>query len=195
MTPIDLVTFAEHSRKIPKKLTAPVAPLKVESGWKLLFSHLLDFWAITVTAAFMAVMFNHSILLFMVTDGLEDAYASQDILSLSLLLVPFIAFNYFFFSYFLNHGQTWGMHVMKKRISMPTMSFRECARWASHSLLLTHSLGISIYFKKDHWQSYKDHDHLYSELLTYKEMKVIDLLSKVHEFKEEVPEFEYQKVA
>lgn len=195
MAPIDLVLYAEHSRKLPRKLTAPIARKKVETGWKLLLSHVLDFWAIAGTAAVMGLMFNNSFKFFMVTKNLNAVYSEEGTVGLSFLLIPFIAFNYFFFSYFLNHGQTWGMHLVKKRISMPAMSFKECAKWASHSMLLTHSLGLSIYFKKAHWDFYKDHDHLYTELISYKESKVIDLLNEIDNFEDQVPEFEYQEAA
>lgn len=195
MSPINLVLFAEHSRKLPQKFTFPMANTKSDTAWKLLFSHILDFWAVAGTAAIMSHLFNHSMKLIMASNILTDAYSEQSIISLSFIMIPFIAFNYFFFSYFLNHGQTWGMHLMKKRIRMPHLSFKESAKWASHSFILCHSLGASIYFKKSHWQSYKEHDHLYHELMSYKEFKVIDLLEEVEKFEDKVPDFEYQEAA
>jgi hypothetical protein len=92
-----------------------------------------------------------------------------------------MALSYFFFSYFFNDGQTWGMHLFKKRLAMGPLSFRESILWASHSLLLCLSMGLTLKLKKEIWKDFKNHDYRYDDLLRYKESKIINLLQMIHE--------------
>jgi hypothetical protein len=106
-------------------------------------------------------------------------------LGFSFLIFPFFLFNYFFFSYFFNDGQTYGMHLTKKRIDQKPKSFNESFKWAAHSMTLCFSFGLSYFWQKSIWNKFRSHDYLYSEFVTYKESSPINLLEKIHEFENE----------
>ncbi len=198
MTPVDLVPFADRKKKLPKKMVSPVfISADAEPAWKILGAHLFDFWMIASVTTFMAIMFNLSISSLMTTDGLQSAFSPQSNLRFSFFMIPFVGLNYFFFSYFLNDGQSWGMHIFKKRIALGSKSFKESFQWAAHSLLLCLSFGLSFKLKRTQWANFKNHDYRYHDLVSFKESKVIDLLQKVEEFEaiEEVPEFDISRAA
>lgn len=195
MTPIDLIPYVESSRKVPRKLLAPVSKEKAKpiETWQLLVSHFCDFSAVFMFSCLMATMFDLSVDMLMLTKQLRSAYAKVEIFNLSMAFLPISLFCYFFTSYLMNHGQTWGMYLMKKRLVMDAYSVKDSFSWATHSFLLCLSGGISFLLNKTRWKGFKAHDHLYSELFLFKESKVINLVEKVEEF-EEVPE-EYSQAA
>lgn len=181
MAPIDLKEFALKEQKLPKKFLASNGPRKPTSTWKILAPHFLDFMAASFLTSFMAVMFNQSIKMLMMTKGLQHAFNEQATISLASSLLPMIIFSYFFFSYYLNHGQTWGMHVFKKRMKMKSMSIKDSFYWASHSLFLCLTGGLFYLAKREQWQNLQGHDYLYHDLLLHKENYQIDLLKRIDE--------------
>ena len=190
MNPIDLIPFAEHSQRLPGKFLAPTAVKEKVSSWKILASHFIDFViTFTITSA-MTMLFSHSVKMVFVTRSLRLAFSEKEISSLAGPLLPLMIFSYFFFSYFMNHGQTPGMMLFKRRVNMQSKSFMEAAVWAAHSLFLCVSCGLSYFASKARWQNVKGHDYLYQDLVAYKEIQPVNLLSKVDEFSvvEEVQE-------
>ncbi|MFP5385204.1 MAG: hypothetical protein ACLGHN_03950 [Bacteriovoracia bacterium] len=178
MTPIDLIPFAENSQKVPKKFLAPVAGVSGKPDTlKLLCAHFMDFWTAFMMVTLISGVFSQSVKSFLVTKGLQSSYSSIETQGLFFALFPLILFAYFFFSYFLNHGQTPSMLLLKKRIEMKPNSFAEAFRWATHSFLLCLSWGTSYLLKPEVWKLLKSHDHLYYDLMAYKEVKVVNLVS------------------
>lgn len=181
MAPIDLKEFALKEQKLPKKLLTLTGARKTTSTWKILASHFLDFMAASFLASFMAVMFNQSIKMLLTTKGLQHAFNEHATIALVSSMLPMIIFSYFFFSYYLNHGQTWGMHVFKKRMKMKSMNFKDSFYWAAHSLFLCLTGGLFYLAKREQWQKLQRHDYLYHDLLLYKENYQIDLLKRIDE--------------
>lgn len=186
MTPIDLIPYVESSRKVPKKLLAPVGKEKVKpiETWQLLVAHFCDFSAVFMFSCLMATAFDLTVDMLMVTNQLRSAYAKVEVFNLSMAFLPITLFSYFFMCNLLNHGQTWGMHLMKKRISMKAYDIKDSFSWATHSFLLCLTGGISFLHNKVRWKEFKAHDHLYSELFHFKESKVINLVEKLEEVQE-----------
>lgn len=197
MNPIDLIPFAEHSQKLPGKYLAPIAKKEKSSTWKILASHFIDFGLTFVATSVMTMLFSHSIKSVLVTKSLRVAFSEKSVAALSAPLIPLMLFTYLFFSYFMNHGQTVGMMLIKRRVEMKSKSFYEAAKWAAHSLILIMTCGLSYFVGKTKWQSMKGQDYLYQDLISYKEFRPVNLLSKIEEFKavEEVVEEDWAKAA
>lgn len=174
MKHVDLLPFAEFSEKIPSSGLGP-QKLKEPSSWQVLGAHFVDFIMSFFVSAFMCFMFNHTIKILLVTKGLKLAYSEALILGMSGPILPLTMLSYLFFSYFFNHGQTYGMYTFKIRASMKSQSFREAFTWAVHSLLLCFSCGLSYFFKPSIWNGINTHDHLYQELVSYKEDSSLNL--------------------
>src|SRR5690606_32413421 len=101
------------------------------------------------------------------------AFNRTDTSPMSLFLFCSIFVSYFFFSYFLNHGQTLGMHYMKIRIHSETNSFRYCLKWTLYSTFLLLTLGLLVKQAKKWasqlgWGSVEVHDHLYKIMMEEK---------------------------
>ncbi len=173
MNPINLVTFAEHSEKLPPTLLAP--PKEKPQTWKLLLGHSMDFFMAITMVSVMVAMFNLSVSTLMVTQGLQGIFNFSTLESFSGAVIPFVVFNYFFMSYFLNHGQSWGLMLMGKRLPMPSKSFRRAIRWATHSSLLCLSGGLTFLLFKKIWSELQDSDYLYQDLMRVEEKEQIDL--------------------
>lgn len=197
MNPIDLIPFAEHSQKLPGKYLAPIARNEKASTWKILASHSVDFGLTFIATSVMTLFFSQSVKTVLVTRSLRMAFSEKDVSSLAGPLIPLMVFSYFFFSYFMNHGQTLGMMLFKRRVDMQSKSFFEAAKWAAYSFFLVMTCGLSYIVGKSKWQNIKGHDYLYEDLVKYRDVAPINLLSKIEEFKvsEEVIEEELAKVA
>lgn len=195
MTPIDLIPYAEHSRRISHKILSPVQKAKPQEVWKILSAHFFDFSMVFLASSFMSTMFNLSIKSLLVTRNLNSAFSEAATFKLAMALLPLTLFTYFFTSYFLNHGQTPGMLLVKKRMEMKANSIRDAFSWATHSFLLCATGGISYSIKKNLWQSFKDHDYLYSELLVHKEHVVMNLVVKIESFQKEDLQEDWPKAA
>ncbi len=179
MTPINIVLFAEHSRKLPKHYLHPIKQKNNIENWKIFFSHLIDLnLSIMCTFIFSKTTAIHfeAFLLDLNTNSIG---------SISFFLFPFMLLNYFFFSYFFNHGQTYGMHLTKKRLDLKVNSFSESFHWAAQSMIFCLSFGLSYFWQKPNWSTCRDHDYLYADLVAYKESSPINLLEKIHEFENE----------
>lgn len=184
---IDLVVFAEHSQKLPSQLLEPQIPKK-ESSWKILAAHFIDLIVVFMFTNIMLAIFAKSVEMILITERLQSAFKLEKILHLSEPLLPMTLFSYFFFSYFMNHGQTYGMFLLKKRVELKSKSFRECFSWALHSSLVCFSCGLTYLLKRSKWNRFKGHDYLYQGLIDVKEGPSIDLMARVEEFDNEKKE-------
>lgn len=192
MKAIDLTKFATYSQKLPKSFLHLGTPKKeVIPTFKLLGGYFADFILCVGATSFMAQVYNLSVQSLLVTKGLRGAFAPAETAKLGLALLPLTVFCYFFLCYFMNQGQTWGMHFFKTRLEMKPNSFKEAAYWAVKSLLVCFTSGLYYAFNKGPWSAVHQHDYLYQSLMIPKDISTFSLLDKVSEFEtEEVPSFE-----
>jgi hypothetical protein len=197
MIPFDLKDFAEHSQKLPKQLLSHIRPQKKPETLKLLLAHWIDFSLAMTATTIISEFYSQGIQTMMKTRPLESWFMGPVREDLFFSLVPFVIFNYFFFFYFMNHGQSWGMVLTKNRIKINERSFLAALQWASHSTLLCLSCGLWYVLKKPQWAQVKTHDYLYDELVAYKDSKEINLLKRIEEakLKQEFREEEVLKAA
>ncbi len=173
MNPIDLVSFAEHSQKLPAVLLAPT-PVSPQT-WKILLGHFIDFTMAAALVSVMIAMFNVSVSTLMVTQQLQGLFTFSTLESFSGAVIPFAVFNYFFMSYFFNHGQSWGLFLMQKRLPMTAKSFRHGLRWATHSSLLCLSGGLTFLMFRNVWSEVQASDYLYQNLMSWDANQNVDL--------------------
>lgn len=171
---IDIRDYANSSKKIPTQFLIPQKSVSSITFKSLVASFALDGLLVLTTANVFAAIFNYSFRDFMMSSGLAKNFHNIQFQSLSLALCPLIMMSYYFFSYFFNDGQTYGMNKHKIRVEMPHMNFRSSALWAAYSATTLVSLGVfSLFYKK--WESFKEHDHLYSILMTEKIASPVNL--------------------
>lgn len=182
MTPVDLIPFAENSTKLSGEILSPVLTKKKGQIFELLASHFMDWTMALAVLLIIGAMFNQFMDLILVTKTLKKAFDHNQTIVFSLSLTPIALITYFFISYFMNHGQSWGMLLFKKRIVMPRNSFKEAFKSAYHSTILCMSCGISYFWQKEIWQRFVIHDYLYTELFKTEEPLAINLLEKTDEF-------------
>ena len=182
MNPIKLTDYAEHSLKLPSEFLAPQVKKEDVKLWKVFLGHYLDFSAAVVTTTLMAAFFNLSLKTFLVTKSLQKIWSEEVVGSFTIGALPSMVFCYFFFSYFFNHGQTWGMHLLKKRVSMKDKSFKEAAMWACSSMVLCFTGGISYFIMKDKWKNFRANDYLYDGLMVERTISPVHLVSAIEEY-------------
>lgn len=193
MTPIDLTLFALHSQKIPSKVLAPKKVVFKFKAIKLLAAHLIDGLTSGYVAFLLSFMYDSALRMIMVTEGLRENYPWDMTFNMAIRVTPFIMLSYFFFCYFFNHGQTYGMFLMKSRLKLKEKSLKESLKWAAHSLLMCVSFGSYYFVSKKFWNDYKNHDYLYHELLTHKEDHSINILDRADQLSDDL--FEDWKMA
>lgn len=191
MTPVDLLDFTHSKKNIPSNYLShhSVQATQIQSI-KILKAYLLDFMVITNATIMMTAIFQLSLNTFMTTSSLNKAFNNLPFFSFTLNLLPLIFMSYFFFSYFFNHGQTWGMNVVKYRIEMKELNFKSSLVWAMFSSVFMITGGLSFLFtyskmKNMNWGEFKVHDHLYTELMQERNFSPINLLDQSIETKEE----------
>ena len=181
MTEIDLFDYTNMKKKMPSSVLdhVPVAKGEIPS-WKIVTAYFFDFMGIsTITimvAGFIKISFNS----FMVTSSLQNAFEKIPFTTLTVNFLPLIFMSYFFFSFFFNQGQSWGMSAMKNRIEMKEMNFRSSLLWAMFSSAVMMTGGLSFLFtynwmQKKNWGGFKEQDHLYTELTREKFYAPVDL--------------------
>lgn len=182
MTPIDLIDYTRSSKKIPAVILkqAPVATTP-PSAWKILAGYFFDFVTVMTASTVITTIFEFSFNRLMVTRSLGQAFDKIPFETLSSTMLPLTFVSYFFFSYFFNHGQTFGMNTMKTRIEMPEMSFRASLLWGmfSASVFMTAGLSFVLAYKwmqKKGWGEVKGHDHLYQNLMTERNLSPVNLV-------------------
>lgn len=185
MTPIDLIPFAHYSKKVPPILLSPNNNKRQVLFLRLIVSHMADFYLCLGITNFFVMTTSIQIESLLFNSKIASTAEITSTLGFSFLIFPLFLFNYFFFSYFFNDGQTYGMHLTKRRIDKKSKSFTESFKWAAHSMTLCFSFGLSYFWQKSIWNKFRSHDYLYSEFMAYKESSPINLLEKIHEFENE----------
>lgn len=172
MNPIDLIQFAEHSQRLPTSFLFHEEEIRITPSWKILVAHIIDFSLVVTASSIMRILYENSIYALFVTKNLRHFFKTIDMTSLSGPLLPIMIFSYFFFAYFMNHGQSYGMLILKNRIQMKEKSFFEAIKWASNSCLICLSCGVSFLIFKKKWQALKGHDYLYQALISLRDVQI-----------------------
>lgn len=193
---IDLRIYAEYSMKVPAEITSPLDKGDRRHNQKILLAHSADFMMSMIMVCLVAGIFAQNMNTMLVTSGLSSAFSPAIIGAFGAMISPFAILNYFFFSYLMNHGQSWGLYLVKKRVELRHMSFVDALTWASHSTLLILSAGLSFIIKREIWKSIKDQDYLYDHLMTHKDYTDIGLLQMVERMdRKDLSENQWKKAA
>ena len=187
MSSVDLLTFTNTKKKIPKNMLAEKTyPTRVKLT-HIVMTHFLDLIMVYQATLITSFIYQISLKTLMVSDQLIEAYSGISFLTLTLATTPIITFSYYFFSFFFNHGQTWGMHSVKSRIKMQEHSFRDSFYWATKLTVMSLTgsfILMVIYPKFKNWaqKHFMPHDHLYGSLMTQTAASPIHLLKEIDLF-------------
>lgn len=184
MQPIDLIKFADHSVKIPEGMLHNVPVRREIKTWKIVLAYWLDLSIIFAVNGMVNILVSNFRADLFTSETLQKAGDGGFASTLSTFTL--LLWGYFFFSYFLNHGQTAGLLAIKQRIQMKEKSFRAALRWSLISSMTCFTGGFAAYFSNLN-RDIVDQDYLYHELLTEKEIPSINLLEKTVS-NEKVPE-------
>lgn len=187
MSPINLFDYTNARKKIPARvLKHQEIEAKAISSYQILGAHLIDAATIIGLSSMVATMVGLSATTFMMTSNLQKAFSSIPFTNFVISLMPLIFTSYFFFSYFFNHGQSYGMKAFKTRIAMPEMNFRSSLFWGLFSAGAIMSGGLTLlsyqWIQKKGWGEFKEHDHLYFELVAEKSFSPVNLVEMTATF-------------
>ncbi len=194
MAPFNLSDLAVKEIKLPKSSLGPQVS-KNHNG-RFLMGLFFDFWNIFSLNFMVATLFQAAVKLHLTTSSLHKVWSMTDLTLLNTLSWSSVAIMYFFTSFYLNNGQTAGMHFMKCRISMKEHDAASAFRWSMMSLSLFFTLGLAYLMIRKlpkAWGEISAHDHLWQELITQKEMAAPDVRTLVKD--EEIKDEELWKVA
>lgn len=170
MSPFNLSDLAVKEIKIaPSELSPPMPKSFVG---KLLIAHFLDFWAIFWATTAATSMLKLSMQPHLTTKGLSGAWNLVSLSPFTIFAWTAIAVTYFFTSYYLNHGQTVGMKLMKCRIKMKHHDLKDSLQSAVKSIGVYGSLGITA---KAFSENVGSHDYLWQALVEQKELSAPDI--------------------
>lgn len=203
MNPVDLIDYTNTKEKIPSIILSPRSQNQKEvTHWKILATHLLDSMMIFQTTIMISVILKLSLSTYMVSSSLNKAFERINFSTLTMQMIPLIFVSYYFFSYFFNHGQSWGMNTLKTRIKMEELDFRSSLAWTTFSCTFMITGGLSLFFaynwmQKKGWGKYMTHDHLYGSLLQDRVLSPMNLVEHIHTRAEiiEVENESYAKAA
>ncbi len=170
MAPYNLSDFAVKEIKIPSSQLHP-ALLKSYVG-KFLMAHFLDFWLLVWINATATYLFKTTFQTFLGTGKLSSTWDTVNFSPAAGFTFTAFAMTYFFTCYFMNHGQTWGMKMMRCRVRIKEHNFHEALLWTLKTLATYASLGFAT---KGFEPSIVAHDHLWLELVTLKEVGIPDV--------------------
>lgn len=192
MAPYNLSDLAVKEIKLHISHLSP-AQEKSFTG-KYLQALFVDFLTVFYASTTMTGIFMASTYGLMKSSILKHSWHSVNFLSFQLFAATLVGLTYFFISFYMNNGQTYGMKLLKCRISMNSYCARSSFRWALMSLSMYFTLGLS--YRKG-TEMLKDfgkitaHDHLWQELMRQKDIAAPDVRTLVKETKVE----EYSEAA
>lgn len=195
----DLKDYAISKRKIPEKVLNHHTNRKKQkiSNFKIIQAYIIDSFLITEATimiyVFMSIFNKNLIASKMAIRSLESA----DPFPIFLTTGALVFISYFFGAYFLNHGQTIGMHQKKIRIHLKSKKFAHTMAWIFFSFTTYMSFGLTLVFlrnsfQKNKWGTFESNDHLYQELMVYRDAPSMDLLAKIHT---EENQYQNEKIA
>ncbi len=176
MAPFNLSDLAVKEIKISQSELAP--PKQKNYLGKFLIAHFIDFWSVFWIAITTKMFFKIAIETLMLTPKLQDAWDLIDFSPLTFTSMLPIGFAYFFCSYFMNHGQTYGMKLMKSRVVMREHSFSDAFKWSIRSFAVLASFG---FLAKSFENSFTAQDHLWLTLMTQRDQAAPDVRTLVND--------------
>jgi hypothetical protein len=185
MNPVDLIDYTNTKHKIPSFILDPHSKNQKDiSLWKIFATHLLDSMMIFQTTIMISVILKLSLSTYMVSGSLSKAFDRINFSTLTMQMVPLICVSYYFFSYFFNHGQTWGMNTLKNRIKMEELNFTSSLAWTLFSFGVVMTGGLSLVFsynwmQEKEWGKFMAHDHLYGSLIQDRELSPVNLVEHI----------------
>lgn len=205
MTPIDLFDYIETDRKIPARILKHKSPETSDiSSYHIIASYMVDTMMVLSLTAAAAALTGIGAKTFMVSPALISAFNKIHFTSFVTSLLPIIFTSYFFCSFFFNRGQSYGMKMFKTRIEMTEMSYRSSLFWGLFSAGALMSGGVTLlsyqWIQNKGWGQFKDHDHLYFELVAERSYSPIDLVAATEAYHQtpaipQEAEPNYQKAA
>ncbi len=181
MTLIDLVDYTKTDAKIPTTFLEPKhVEVKIKT-WEILMAYGLDYLAIVSSTAAVAMMMEVAFENYMMTTKLLSVYGKIGFTGFALNCLPVIFMGYYFFSFFFNHGQSWGMSVMKTRLEMTEHNYKSSLYWGMISSIVLMTGGIAMilgrrWLDKKSWGDFKAHDYLYMTLMQDRDISPINLV-------------------
>lgn len=182
MTPIDLLDYTDSSSNIPQQVLKHSVPKHAEvTTWKILVAHFIDFTSVLMMTFMGAKFLELSLNGYMAGSMLQRSFGQVPFAALVNSSLPLMFMSYFFFSYFFNHGQTYGMYKMNLRIDMPELNFRSAFLWSMFSSALVMTGGLTLLFsrqwaKEKGWGTFKGHDHLWVDLMQERVLSPLSLV-------------------
>jgi hypothetical protein len=192
MDPIDLVDYSDHSVKISSKTLDRSQKPQRRQLWKVLFAHWLDLCLVAQAALLSNYMMTEGTLAYFPSPLAAKAVTSG--LNWKLGLFTTMLIGYYFACFFLNHGQSLGMMVMKKRVHMRAMDTKRAFQWAKVSALISMTGGL-VALVLDVHKMFVQHDHLYHELVSEKDALSMDLLAHIETRAHDEVHSEFRKAA
>lgn len=192
MNQIDLSQFAEHSQKIPAEFL--VTPFHQEQTLKksdVFMTHMMDSVFIYIAYSFFTKILDTSMKQ-LLPKVFSDMGARHVLFGYGVMAL--VGLTYFTVFNFFNQGQTPGMKMMKKRISMREHSFNEAIQWAMYSMSVYFSFGLLMKplhdkLKAQGFGEFTKEDHHYREMMMYKTWKADSLVPETEQSQEFVEEF------
>lgn len=172
MKRFDLLDYTDHTAKIDKEVLSSEDIIEKSSTMDSFFSHLFDLGAVVTSVSTIDLILKVSFSKFMISSSLQKSFLN-DSSSFMSYTFAIVMMSYFFFSYFFNHGQTWGMHLFKRRIPMKDKDFKSALTWTLYSCLVCMTVGLTALIWKS--KSLRTHDYLYHDLMKTKTDQTISL--------------------
>ena len=186
---------------IPNLKTAAIleqklSPSETQSpiGWKqIIAAHFIDFWMVLGASAWMKFMMTMFFSSYMISPTMRRSFAELDSVMVTACVFPIILTSYFYFSFFFNQGQTFGMNRMKIRMAMREHDFIDSYKWSVYSMKVAMTFGIFTFFAKH--QPYKAHDYLYENMMVEKDWAAPSLVQAIETYEQSSFEEDYQQEA
>jgi hypothetical protein len=176
MTPIDLRDYSEHQCKISIDKLRPAEAMPAIALWKNLSGFLIDSSLCFLATLIGYSFFSESLGVFVINEKLGSLLDHSYFIPLKVY--PFSLTSYFFFSYFLNQGQSFGQFLFKHRLPISEKNFSSSFRASLLSTAICLTGGLLFFWHRSKFIAVT-HDYLYRDLFTYKEMKGIDLIEQL----------------
>ena len=181
MKSIDLVLFADYSQKLTgEMLASTVTPTEQNKTAKFLSAHFIDFVIGLCVSSAISQSFTASVNLLLQAKVMSSSFSMHHSAAFTSMTFPLVLLSYFSFFYLLNHGQTWGMYFMKSRLTVEQGNLWSALKWGCYSFSICFSGGISLLLLQTVKvkEVFQVHDYLYSELMTHRELQVINLVDE-----------------
>ena len=176
MYPIDLVKYTNTKKKIPTALLTKAAEIYPDTHKGLFKSYFQDgvavLWSANLLGQLMLLQFSAFIVGPMQIKMLSKLPVYAQV---TMSFAPVLGCLYFGFSYFLNHGQSFGQFRTKKKVHFENSSWKNIARYSVFSSFAGMFFGLPLLSKnfvswseKNIGFKFRPHDDLYHELFVPK---------------------------